>query len=158
MLTIYVPGSLVPPPVQTVYLPPTPHCGLGVGEIPLMVCPSPPRCGLGGGVGQACLPATIHPGPATEYCIRQHRVCRHAANRDMEASVLAFPLISFDFLKKTEESACQALVPPGGDPIRRGVGSSDTGDWDIYVPGTRQRGGAPPHGMVSHFTAKEGVI
>ena len=38
---------------------------------------------------------------------------RHAANRHMEASRLVFPSISFDFLKKTKESASQALLPRG---------------------------------------------
>ena len=51
----------------------------------------------------------------------------------MEASRLNFPSISFDFLKKTKESACQALLPNWrGIPYVEG-GAGDTGEWDLYV-------------------------
>ena len=46
--------------------------------------------------------------------------------------MLVFPSISFDFCKKTKESACQALLSNWrGIPYVRG-GTGETGDWDIY--------------------------
>ena len=66
--------------------------------------------------------------------------CRHAANRHMEASRLVFPLISFDFLKKTKESASQALLPRGGDTIRRGgAGAGDICDNECQGNGIETR-------------------
>ena len=49
----------------------------------------------------------------------------------MEALMLVFPLISFDFLKKTKESACQALLPNRRGFPYVGGGTGETGNWDI---------------------------
>ena len=57
--------------------------------------------------------------------------CRRAANRDMVASKHVFPSISFDFLKKTKETACQARLSNW-----RGIPYVGAGGPAILVAGT----------------------
>ena len=63
--------------------------------------------------------------------------------------MLVFPLISFDFLNKTKESACQALLSNWRGIPYVGGGTSDAGDWDIYiyVPGLAGPPPPPRHPM-----------
>ena len=73
--------------------------------------PHPPTVGWGVGWGSHALLQTFILGLKKNTAFGSTAYCRHAANRHMEASRLVFSLISFDFLKKTKESASQALLP-----------------------------------------------
>merc|ERR1711965_495054 len=88
---------------QSPLVPPTP-AQMGIP-------PTPPTVGWGVGWGSHALLQTCILGLKKNTAFGSTAYCRHAANRHMEASRLVFPLISFDILKKTKESASQALLP-----------------------------------------------
>ena len=118
---IYVPVATGPPhpPAQTLY-------------------PSPPHCGLGGGVGQPCLVANIHPGPAAEYCIWQHLAAPRSADMQQTGTwkppllfFLQFPLISLRKLRNLHVRPC---FPIGG--VYHTSGGRDRRYWrlgHIYI-------------------------